>query len=223
MLAELWTGFLLGSGAILTNTCMLPLYPGLIAFMASNADSERARRAILKLGALVLLGVLSMMLLIGLALHLLQQPFGGLLMTLLPIIYLIVIGLGLLMLFGRNPFARLAQLQSPVFGSPYLTAYVYGLLFGPMTLPCTGPVVTAAFLRGAAGADAFAGEILYFLAFGIGFGWPLVLLPLVALPVQRQLVGWLARNHQVLTRVSGLLLIGIGIFGFIAEIVPNVT
>lgn len=223
MLAELWTGFLLGSGAILTNACMLPLYPGLIAFMASNADNERTRRASKWLGALVLLGVLSMMLLIGLALHLLQQPFGGLLTTLLPIIYLIVIGLGVLMLLGRNPFARLAQLQSPVFGSPYLTAYVYGLLFGPMTLPCTGPVVTAAFLRGAAGADAFTSEILYFLAFGLGFGWPLVLLPLVALPVQRQLVGWLARNHLVLTRVSGLLLIGIGIFGFVTEIVPNVT
>jgi cytochrome c-type biogenesis protein len=76
MLAELWTGFLLGSGAILTNACMLPLYPGLIAFMASNADNERTRRASKWLGALVLLGVLSMMLLIGLALHLLQQPFG---------------------------------------------------------------------------------------------------------------------------------------------------
>jgi cytochrome c-type biogenesis protein len=164
-----------------------------------------------------------MMLLIGLALHLLQQPFDGLLTTLLPIIYLIVIGLGVLMLLGRNPFARLAQLQSPVFGSPYLTAYVYGLLFGPMTLPCTGTVVTVAFLRGAAGGDALTGEILYFLAFGLGFGWPLVLLPLVALPVQRQLVGWLARNHLVLTRVSGLLLIGIGIFGFVTEIVPNVT
>ncbi len=223
MLAELWTGFLLGSGAILTNACMLPLYPGLIAFMASNADNERTRRASKWLGALVLLGVLSMMLLIGLALHLLQQPFGGLLTTLLPMIYLVVIGLGLLMLFGRSPFARLAQLQSPVFSSPYLTAYVYGLLFAPMTLPCTGPVVTAAFLRGAAGADALTGEILYFLAFGLGFGWPLVLLPLVALPVQRQLVRRLARNHQALTRISGLLLIGIGIFGFVTEIVPNVT
>jgi cytochrome c-type biogenesis protein len=221
MLAELWTGFLLGSSAILTNACMLPLYPGLIAFMASNADNERTRRASKWLGALVLLGVLSMMLVIGLALHLLQQPFSGLLSALLPITYLIVIGLGALMLLGRSPFARLAQIQSPVFSSPYLMAYAYGLLFAPMTLPCTGPVVTAAFLRGAASADVFAAEILYFLAFGLGFGWPLVLLPLAAPPIQRRFIGWLTRNHSVLTRASGLLLIGIGIFGFVTEIVPN--
>jgi cytochrome c-type biogenesis protein len=223
LLNELVTAFTLGMGAILTNACMLPLYPGLIAFMASNADNDRARRASVWLGALVLAGVLSMMLLIGLALHLLQASFGDLLLTLLPIIYVVVIVLGGLMLFGRNPFARLSTIQSPVLSSPYATAYVYGLLFGPMTLPCTGPIITAAFLRGAAGADVLAAELLYFLAFGLGFGFPLLLLPLFALPLQRRLVGWLSQNHLLLTRVSGVLLIGIGIYGFLTEIAPNVA
>ncbi|MDZ4766003.1 MAG: cytochrome c biogenesis protein CcdA [Chloroflexota bacterium] len=221
MWAELVTGFTLGAGAILTNACMLPLYPGLIAFMAAKADDERTRRASGWLGVLVLAGVLSMMLVIGLVLHLLQASFGGLLTTLLPIIYIIVIVFGVLMLFGRNPFARLSQVQSPVVRNPYLTAYLYGVLFAPMTLPCTGPVVTAAFLRGAAGADALAGELLFFLAFGLGFGFPLVLLPLIALPLQRRFVGWLAQNHVLLTRISGVLLIAIGIFGFVTEILPN--
>jgi len=135
MWAELVTGFTLGAGAILTNACMLPLYPGLIAFMAAKADDERTRRASGWLGVLVLAGVLSMMLVIGLVLHLLQASFGGLLTTLLPIIYIIVIVFGVLMLFGRNPFARLSQVQSPVVRNPYLTAYLYGVLFAPMTLP----------------------------------------------------------------------------------------
>jgi cytochrome c-type biogenesis protein len=221
MIAELVTAFTLGAGAILTNACMLPLYPGLIAFMAAKADDERTRRASGWLGVLVLAGVLSMMLLIGLALYLLRAPFGGLLTTLLPIIYIIVIALGILMLLGRNPFARLSQMQAPTFRSPYLTAYLYGVLFAPMTLPCTGPIVTTAFLRGAAGTDALIGEMLYFLAFGLGFGFPLILLPLFALPLQRRLVGWLTRNHMLLTRASGVLLIGIGIFGFITEVIPN--
>lgn len=38
---ELLQAFLLGNGAILTNVCILPLYPGLMAFWASNAANAR--------------------------------------------------------------------------------------------------------------------------------------------------------------------------------------
>lgn len=223
MLGELLTAFSLGSGAILTNVCLLPLYPGLIAFLAGSANNEKAQNASKWLGLIVLLGILSMMLVIGLLLTLLQASFGPLLTVLLPVLYVAVIIFGLLMVFGVNPFVRLATAQSPVLSNPYLTAYVYGLLLGPMTLPCTGPILTAAFLRGAAGADAFAGEMLYFLAFGLGFGWPLVVLPWVAMPVQRRVTGWLTQNHGLLTRASGVLLVVIGIFGIVTEVVPNVV
>lgn len=221
MWGELLTAFTLGSGAILTNVCLLPLYPGLMAFLAGNASSARAQRAAKWLGAVVLLGVLSMMLLIGLVLSVARASFGQILPVILPALYAAVIVMGLLMLAGRNPFVRLATAQSPVLSNPYLTAYLYGLLLGPMTLPCTGPIITAAFLRGAAGADAFAAEMLYFLAFGLGFGWPLVVLPWIALPAQRRVTAWLTRHHDSLTRVAGGLLIFIGIVGFITEVIPN--
>jgi cytochrome c biogenesis protein CcdA len=223
MWGELITAFGLGSGAILTNVCLLPLYPGLIAFLAGTANSEKAQRASRWLGLVVLLGILSMMLVIGLLLTLVQASFGQVLPVLLPVLYVLVIVFGLAMFFGFNPFARLSVSQSPVLSNPYLTAYVYGLLLGPMTLPCTGPIITAAFLRSAVGADAFAGEMLYFLAFGLGFGWPLVLLPWVALPAQRRITGWLARNHGILSRAAGVLLVAIGVFGFATEVVPNLT
>lgn len=221
MWGELVTAFTLGSGAILTNVCLLPLYPGLIAFLAGNADNARAQHAAKWLGALVLLGVLSMMLVIGFLLSVARASFGQILPLILPVLYGAVIVMGGLMLMGRNPFVRLATAQSPVLSNPYLTAYLYGLLLGPMTLPCTGPILTAAFLRGAAGADAFAAEMLYFLAFGLGFGWPLVVLPWVALPVQKQATAWLTRHHHALTRVAGGLLIFIGIIGIITEVIPN--
>jgi cytochrome c-type biogenesis protein len=219
MWAEIVTAFALGSGAILTNVCLLPLYPSLIAFLAGAMPSGRGGRWI---GLIVLAGILSMMLLVGALLTALRASFGQLLPLLLPAIYLAVIGFGALMLAGRNPFVRLATAQSPMLRNPYLTAYAYGLLLGPMTLPCTGPLVTAAFLRGAAGAEAFAGEMLYFVSFGLGFGWPLVLLPLVAQPVQRRAVRWLTHNHVVLTRAAGLLLIAVGTFGFVTEVIPNI-
>jgi cytochrome c-type biogenesis protein len=217
---ELWIAFTLGNAAILTNACMLPLYPGLIAFLAGNAQNQRSRAATGWLGVLVLLGILSMMTLVGLLLFVLQRSFGDALSLLLPIIYAVVIILGVLMLMGRNPFARLTMSQAPILRSPYATAYVYGLLFGPMTLPCTGPIILNAFALGAGNTTELVNGLLYFLAFGLGFGWPLVLLPLIALPLQRRFVSWLSANHLLLTRASGVLLIAVGLFGIITELLP---
>jgi ABC-type nickel/cobalt efflux system permease component RcnA len=90
-----------------------------------------------------------------------------------------------------------------------------------MTLPCTGPIILSAFALGAGNAAELANGLLFFLAFGLGFGWPLALLPLIALPLQRRLVGWLARHHALLNRVSGVLLIAIGVFGILTELLPH--
>jgi len=212
--------FLLGNAAILTNVCLLPLYPGMIAFLAGNT-SEGTRRATPWLGLLVLAGVLSLMSLVGGSLYLLQASFGSLLPWLLPIIYGAVVLLGLLMLAGVNPFGGLGGARVPTLRNPYLTAFLYGVLLGPMTLPCTGPVVVSAFLLGAGSLAVLADGLLYFLAFGLGFGWPLVLLPFAALPLQRRGLGWLTRHHGLLTRLSGVLLVGIGVFGALTELLPN--
>src|SRR5690606_14382502 len=126
-----------------------------------NAHRSRSRCAAGRLGLLVLAGILTSMLMIGLVLHLLQQSFGVLLPYVLPLIYGFVILLGVMTLLDRSPFARLSTAQTPMLHNPYAMAYVYGLLFGPMTLPCTGPVITSAFLLGANDARALADGLIW--------------------------------------------------------------
>lgn len=218
---QLLEAFILGNTAILTNVCVLPLYPGLIAFLAGNAANERTARATKWLGLLVLAGVLSLMLLVGLVMYVFRQSFGAILPWLLPVIYVVVIVMGVLMLSGRNPFARFTAVQTPVLGNPYAAAFVYGLLLGPMTLPCAGPLVVSAFLLGAGSFTNLANSIAYFIAFGIGFGWPLVILPFAAMPVQRRFTRWTGQNYKMLTRLSGILLVAIGVFGLAVDVVPN--
>lgn len=222
-MSELFAAFAAGNAAILTNSCLLPLYPGLIAFLAGSAGNERSRRATVWLGLLVLAGILTMMALIGLLLYLLSAAAGDVFPLLLPLVYGLVILLGLGMLAGYNPFARLSTAQAPLLRSPYLTAYIYGLFFGPMTLPCTGPIIVGAFAFSAGSLSNLADGLLYFLVFGLGFGWPLALLPLAALPLQRRLVGWLTLHHGALTRGSGVLLLGVGLFGILTELLPQAT
>ena len=216
---QLFEAFILGNSAILTNVCILPLYPGLIAFMAGNVSAQKASKW---LGLIVLLGVLSLMTAVGALLYLFQQSFSVILPVLLPIIYTVIIGLGMLMLFGRNPFNRLGSMQAPLLRNPYMAAYVYGLLLGPMTLPCAGPIILSAFLLSAGSFTGLADGLLYFFAFGLGFGWPLVVLPLLAMPLQRRFTQWTTHNHTLLTRVSGILLVAIGLLGIYVDLLPNI-
>lgn len=220
-LPDLWQSFLIGNAAILTNVCILPLYPGLIAYLAGNADSEQHQRAAKWLGLIVFLGVLTLMTAVGALLYLLQQSFGGILTYLLPIIYAVVIIMGILMLLGKNPFKSLNTVQTPLLKNPYIGAYVYGILLGPMTLPCAGPLVVSAFALGAGSVSSLSSSLLYFFAFGLGFGWPLILLPLIAIPFQRSFTKWMTRNSLMLTRLSGVLLIIIGLVGIYYELIPT--
>jgi cytochrome c-type biogenesis protein len=221
--SQLVEAFVLGNASILTNVCMLPLYPSMVAYLAADSMGAGASRGAsgwvrALLGVLVLAGVLAMMLAVGLALFLLRQTFGTILPWLLPLVYGSVILLGLALLLGRNPFARLATANAPVFRSPLLTAFTYGLLLGPMTLPCAGPLIVSAFVLGAGSIGTLADSLLYTLAFGLGFGWPLVVLPLLAISAQRHLTRWLTGRYGLLTRAAGLVLVGIGAFGAWTEL-----
>lgn len=218
---QYFEAFLLGNTAILTNVCLLPLYPGLVAFLVSSMAHDSMRRGASWLGVVVLAGILTMMLLVGFILYLLQASFGSVLTILLPVIYGIVILFGILMIMDRSPFTRMTMLEAPVLKNPYATAYLYGVLLGPMTLPCTGPLITSAFVLGAGSLGQLTDGLLYFLFFGLGFGWPLVLLPFAAVRVQRQFTGWLTQHHTLLNRLSGTLLVIIGLFGIWTEVIPN--
>lgn len=225
-------GFLLGNGAILTNACLLPLYPGLIAFLAANGgggaapDGSAGTGATGQgrwLGAFVLAGVLTLMLTLGAVLMASRVAVAAWLPWLLPLTYAVVALLGVLLLAGRNPFARLATGSLPGLRDARASAFAYGVALAPMTLPCTGPVIVAAFVLGAGDPRSLGVELSYFLAFGLGFGWPLVLLPWLAQARQQAATRWLARHHGVASRASGVLLLAIAAWGVATEVLPNLA
>jgi cytochrome c-type biogenesis protein len=218
---EYLQAFVVGNAAILGNVCMLPLYPGLMAMLASRAADSKAK-GIRFLGAIVLAGIISVMVAIGALLHSVRTSAADVLPYALPVLYGLVLVLGVAMLMGRNPFARMSSAQAPILKSPNGTAFVYGMMLGPMTLPCTGPLIISAFvIGGASGTGALLDSVAYFIAFGLGFGWPLVLLPMIAAPLQRRMTRFLTSNHKAISIVSGVLLIVVAAIGILNDVVPN--
>lgn len=221
-MSEYLEGFLLGNAAILGNVCMLPLYPGLFVLLADRSESGTSPKLLRWLGVLVLAGVLTVMIALGGLLHMLSTSFAEILPWMLPILYGLVALFGVAMLLDKNPLARIATSQVPILSNPIASAYVYGLALGPLTLPCTGPLIISAFVvGGVAGSGALADGLAYFLFFGLGFGWPLVLLPLLAAPLQQKMTRILTKNHRLVTIVSGVLLLVIAALGWYNDIRPN--
>jgi cytochrome c-type biogenesis protein len=220
--SEYAEAFSLGNAAILGNVCLLPLYPGLIVMLSARLSNPRSRLSTMSLGVAVLAGIVTFMVVLGFVLYQLSRAVADILDWLLPLIYGTVFVLGVLMLLGRNPFNRLVRTEAPLLRSPTATAYLYGVFLAPMTLPCTGPLVVSAFVIGSvSGSDARADALVYFLFYALGFGWPLVVLPILAAPAQHQITRFLARNHRVIEMLSGLLLIGIAVYGYWTEVRPS--
>lgn len=193
-----------------TSPCVLPLYPGFLAYLSAQTELTDDRQRYF-LGLFVLAGVLSMMLALGFLIALLSIPTANLLVFIIPLANLLILFLGILLLLDRNPFKTLPQIQIPVLRHPLLNAYTYGLLYGPIALPCSGPLVVGIFALSLTTAEALS-KLWVFLWFGIGFGLPLFFLSLLSGTLQRQLTTLFARYSRAINIVGGLLLIGVAVY-----------
>jgi cytochrome c-type biogenesis protein len=164
----------------------------------------------------VLAGVLTMMLALGALIALLSVSVGKALSVVIPMADLIIILLGVFLLLDINPFQRLPQVRVPVISHPFVNAFLYGLLYGPIALPCSGPLVVSIFALSLTAAEALS-KLSIFFWFGLGFGSPLLLLSLLSGAAQRWITRQFALHARLINILSGLLLLGVGIYDLSAN------
>jgi cytochrome c-type biogenesis protein len=157
VLTTILTSFSIGLLAS-ASPCVLPLYPGFLAYLSGGQTEQQGQKSRYFSGLFVLFGVLSMML--------------G------------IITLGVMLIFNVNPFQSLPRISSPVFKNPLLNAYLYGMLYGPLTLPCSGPLVVSIFAYSFTAIEV-VDKLVVFFSFGMGFGLPLFILSLLTGATQR--------------------------------------
>ena len=203
----------LGVGATITP-CILPLYPAFLAYLTGQGSGGgRAALPPVVAAALVWAGVVIGMVVIGALFAVLSVSLSRFIGVILPVADLLLIALGLLLLFGRNPFARLPQLGPSALGrgGPALGALSYGLLFAPIALPCSGPFLVGIFAFSLTIGDV-VDQLVFFLAFGIGFGLPLFVLGLLGQARGRDLARLMIRFERPLQVVIGIALVAVGVW-----------
>jgi cytochrome c-type biogenesis protein len=193
------------------SPCVLPLYPGFLAYISGGQEALENRKGRYFLGFFVLAGVLVMMLALGAIIALLSVSIGRALSVVIPITDLLIIVLGVLLLLNVNPFKGLPQARVPLLRNPYLNAFIYGLLYGPLTLSCSGPLVVGIFTLSLSAGEVLS-KLSIFWWFGLGFGLPLLALSFLSGAAQRWITRQFSRHARILNIIGGLLLVGVGIY-----------
>jgi cytochrome c-type biogenesis protein len=163
------------------------------------------------LGFFVLAGVLTMMLALGGVIALLSVSVGRALSIVIPLADLVIILLGIMLLLNVNLFRKLPQINVPFLSHPFINAFVYGLLYGPIALPCSGPLLVSVFALSLTVGEALS-KLNIFFWFGIGFGLPLLMLSFISGASARWITRQFAQRARLINLISGLLLIGVGIY-----------
>lgn len=217
--------FLEGLMAFL-SPCILPMLPVYLIYLAGD-ETEGSKKLIGNTLAFVA-GFSTLFILLGATasglgrlLHEHSQAlakFGGIIMILMGIFYLELPFLqklpSLSSLFGRRSQAA----QAPKFGAEGLhlgSSYLFGAAYSLTWSPCLSTWLAAALIQASQADTMWSGVGLLFL-FSLGLGIPFILTA-VLFEQMKQLLGGIKKHMLLIKRISGSLLILVGIsmlFGF---------
>jgi len=211
--ANLWISFLAGLFAPLGAVCVLPLYPGFLAFLSNQIKGkESQRKTIIFLGLLVTLGVITSMFLFGLIfVALFQESLTKIIGIISPIAFGLLAIVSIMMIFNFNFSKIIPKIKTPEAKNPYLNSLLFGGFFGLIILPCNPAAVTVLFAISSS-TIGFLTNLLNFVLFGIGMGVPLFLISVLSLAAGKNIIKWLTKHTRLINILTGLIMLGISIY-----------
>ena len=193
------------------SPCVLPIVPPYLAYMTGvkvSALKERQRSAVLP-ALFFVLGLSTVFLLMGYA----ASAFGRAFLQYQPMlvtvsgIFVILLGLHFLHVFRIPLLDREARIEAGDKGGTAMGAYLLGLAFAFGWTPCIGPQLSM--ILTLAATDPTRGTTLLGV-YALGLGIPFLL---SAIFIERSigLMNRLKRHMGVIERISGVLLIAVGV------------
>jgi len=211
--SELITSFSLGLLSTL-NPCVLPLFPGFVTFLSSKQKSLSQKSFVRLAGVLVLVGVLVFMSVLGLVTASFGLSINRFVGVVSPIAFSVLVLLGFVLLFDLKVFSKLPRPRNRLSKNPFVSAFSFGLLYGPIVIPCNAPLVFAVFAY-ATSVFGFFNQFLNLVVFGLGLGFPLLIFSFLPLKTSQKVIGFFSKHHTMINRIAGLFLIFFGLYELI--------
>lgn len=208
---EIWAiSFLAGLYTPLGAMCVLPLYPGYLAFLAGRTRSGGG--STLSLGCAVTGGVLLAMFTFGLLfVAILRMSTGDVLEILGPAIYGILAVMSIAMIAGFDISRFFPMISTPVGKTPVITAILFGAFFGLVALPCNPGSIILLFAISTTTAD-FIANFVNFVLFGVGMASPLLVLSALSMEKSRTCIRFFTSHHLLINRIAGVLMLMVALY-----------
>jgi cytochrome c-type biogenesis protein len=212
--SDVLSSFILGLLTPLTAVCVLPLYPGFLAYLATQftGTEEENRRHYAMFGLLITLGVILFMTLLGLIFTtILQESLTSVIGIVSPVAFSILGIISILLIFNVEMGKIIPKAKVPVLKNPILSALLYGFFFGAIVIPCN-PAFIAAFFARVVLVQNFLPGMLNFIFFGIGLGFPLLAFSLISQGWSQKIIGFATVNKRAINFIAGIVMLGISLY-----------
>lgn len=213
LLLELGAAFVLGLLTPLGAVCVLPLYPGFLVYLSTQITGREAGRwTILLFGLIINAGVILFMLVLGLIFTtVLQVSLTNIISIVSPIAFGILLVISLLLIFNVDIGRFIPKGKTRITGNPWLNAFIYGFFFGAIVVPCNPLFIAALFTR-TLSTLGFLENLLRFLFFGIGIGFPLLVIAAISSAATDKIIGFITRRQRIINLIAGIIMLGISLY-----------
>lgn len=204
--------FLAGIYAPLGSPCVLPLFPGFLAFLAGKCSGSGGRTAVFALGLTVVAGVLVSMLAFGMIFTMLVQvSLARFLSFISPIAFFILALFSTMLILNVDPGRLTGGIPLPRSGRSFPDAFLLGLFFGIIILPCNAVAVVALLAIGTTTTGLLA-NVGSFLSFGIGMSLPILLFASLSGTHSREILAWFSLHRRAINLVAGIVMLGVALY-----------
>ena len=199
-----------GLSTPLLASCVLPLYPGYLAFLANQKPEKQIPARIL--GCIATAGVITAMFMFGLIfVYLLRVSTGTAIGIIGPVLYALLAVVSIAMIAGIDLSRFIPRIATPTVNSPHLSAFLFGAFFGLIALPCNPGPILLLFAFSLTAANALT-NFLIFVCFGIGMAIPLLVLSCVSDLMGKHIIGLFTRNHRLINVGAGAIMLAISLY-----------
>lgn len=197
------------------SPCVLPLIPGYVSFISGVSIDELQQNKtgiteILIPSATFVLGFSIVFVALGASASVIGSALANYSVIFDRIAGLLIIFFGLVVM-GVIRIPWMEQQKGMKMKRPIgnLSVFVLGMAFAFAWTPCVGPILSSVFLLAAQANTVRAGMLLLFI-YSLGLGIPFIA---TALALNRLIntFNWIKKNYRVISIISGLLLIVMGV------------
>jgi cytochrome c-type biogenesis protein len=214
-LTNLWISFIAGLYAPIVAVCVLPLYPGFLAYLAgqlSETEEEKPKKLFILLGLVITAGIITSMFVFGLIFTvLLQESLTMAIGIVSPIAFGILALVSLLLIFNVDFGKLFPKVNAPITKNPLLTSFIFGLFFGAIVLPCNPASLVVLFAVSTSTAS-FILNLFNFVLFGIGMALPLLIFAFISAAKSQAVIGFLSKQKRIINLIAGLIMLGISLY-----------